>query len=136
MQGIGIDIVNIKRIKKMLKRHPTRALTKILSLEEQQQFATYEKKSSKKSIAYLAKRFAAKEAVVKALGLGFRKGLRMRDISILNDDLGKPIVFWSDEAKVILARQDILISTHIWHVAISDEKKHAVAVATYSISAF
>lgn len=84
--GIGTDIVQIPRIERILKQYGSRFLEKILSTSEQ------EHNSHRISSSFLAKRFAAKEAVAKALGKGIGKPLRFKDISIINNDLGKPQV--------------------------------------------
>ena len=83
--GIGSDLVDIRRIEKTLSRFGERFLNRIFSEVER------EKSESRidKAASY-AKRFAAKEAVSKALGTGFRKGIFWRDISVVNMPEGKP----------------------------------------------
>ena len=83
--GIGTDIVNIKRIKKILKNNGTRFKNKIFSESE---INYCEKK--KDPGPFYAKRFAAKEAFSKALGTGIRKGINLKNIIIFNDVYGKP----------------------------------------------
>ena len=81
--GIGVDIIQNKRIKYLIKNE--NFIKRI--------FAKSEVKQSKKitnKINYFAKRFAAKESFVKSLGTGFRNNLNFKDIEILNDRIGKP----------------------------------------------
>ena len=85
--GIGTDIVNIKRIEKSLKLYGSRFKNNIFSKNE---IIYCEKK--KNSGAFYAKRFAAKEALSKALGTGIRKGIKFKNIEILNDSYGKPSI--------------------------------------------
>ena len=85
--GIGTDIVNIKRMEKFLKRSGSRFKNRIFSKKE---IIYCDKK--KNSSAYYAKRFAAKEALTKALGTGIRKGINFKHIEIINDSLGKPSI--------------------------------------------
>ena len=85
--GIGTDIVNIKRLEKSLKKNGTHFKNRIFSKNE---IIYCEKKKNPSS--FYAKRFAAKEALRKALGTGIRKGVNFKDIEILNDNLGKPSI--------------------------------------------
>ena len=85
--GIGTDIVNIKRMEKFLKRSGSRFKNRIFSKKE---IIYCDKK--KNPSAYYAKRFAAKEALTKALGTGIRKGINFNHIEVINDSLGKPSI--------------------------------------------
>ena len=85
--GIGTDIVNIKRMKKTLKKNKNNFKKKIFSKRE---IIYCEKRENPSS--FYAKRFAAKEALSKALGTGIRKGINFKDIEILNDIFGKPSI--------------------------------------------
>jgi len=85
--GVGIDIVNIKRIEKILKRKNNKFKTKVFSKNE----ITYCKKK-KYPGSFYAKRFAAKEALVKALGTGFRQGMLFKNIEVTNNKHGKPSI--------------------------------------------
>lgn len=87
--GIGTDVVQIPRIEKILNLYPELFAKRILTPKELIRFVSLEKKSH---AAFLAKRFAAKEAVSKAFSVGIGQGINLKDITILNDDLGKPIV--------------------------------------------
>ena len=85
--GIGTDIVNVKRMKVSLKKKGNGFKKRIFSKNEIIYCET-----KKNSFAFYAKRFAAKEAVSKALGTGIRKGVNFKYIEILNDNLGKPCI--------------------------------------------
>ena len=85
--GIGTDIVNIKRMKRTLKSKNNNFKKRIFSKNE---IIYCEKK--KNPYSFYAKRFAAKEALSKALGTGIRKGINFKDIEIFNDNFGKPSI--------------------------------------------
>ena len=85
--GIGTDIVNIKRMEKSLKQYGSKFKNNIFSKNE---IIYCEKK--KNSVAFYAKRFAAKEALSKALGTGIRKGINFKHIEVSNDIYGKPSI--------------------------------------------
>jgi len=87
--GIGCDIVDSGRIQKLYEKTGEEFLSRILSSAERERFNEFEA-NSKQQISYLAKRFAAKEAVSKALGIGIGK-LSFCDVSIINNDQGAPI---------------------------------------------
>ena len=85
--GIGTDIVNIKRMNKSLKNHGNNFKKRVFSKNE---IIYCEKKKNPSS--FYAKRFAAKEALSKALGTGIRKGINFKDIVISNNNYGKPTI--------------------------------------------
>ena len=93
--GNGVDIVNNARIKKSIKNH--NFIKRI--------YSTYEIKASKNvkdKANFFAKRFAAKEAFVKSLGSGFRNGINFNDISVKNNNLGKPKIHVNKNIKSLL----------------------------------
>ncbi|MEY3189601.1 MAG: holo-(acyl-carrier-protein) synthase, partial [Pseudomonadota bacterium] len=97
--GLGTDIVNINRIQKIYSKYGNQFLDKILTESEKK----IEKKTSKlKNIATIAKRFAAKEAISKAIGHGFSNGIHFKDIEIYNDESGKPYANLNGKAKTIV----------------------------------
>ena len=118
--GLGTDLVDIRRIDDCYARFGTRFVSRILSPREQSIFA--ERMHAPE--IYLASRFAAKEAVAKALGQGFRGGLSMRDIIILTNDLGQPYVEYEGYAHTLITQKKIT-STHL---SISHERHYATAV--------
>ncbi|KHF39074.1 holo-ACP synthase [Halalkalibacter okhensis] len=84
--GIGIDIVELERIEEVMNRQP-RFVERVLTVNERKTFETY---SKKRKIEFLAGRFAAKEAFVKATGTGISKNYSWHDIEIIKEDSGKP----------------------------------------------
>ncbi|MDH5547772.1 MAG: holo-ACP synthase [Gammaproteobacteria bacterium] len=118
IHGIGTDIVEIERIKDGLERHGERFARRILSAGE---YATYLEHSNPQG--FLAKRFAAKEATAKALGTGFRDGLSLQHIEVVNDDLGKPQLVFHGAAQDLVAKLGVGEA----HISLSDERHYAVA---------
>ena len=116
--GIGVDIVENNRFKKLIKKK--RFINRICSPKEINNF------KKKNKITYLSKRFSAKEAFVKALGSGFRNKLCFNDISILNDKSGKPYFLFNQKIKNILKKKYKLIKFKA-HLSLSDEKKHSIS---------
>jgi len=96
--GIGNDLIDIRRIGRVLEKYNKRFLNRIYTEEELRKAAS-RKKSNKLYISTLAKRFAAKEATAKALGTGFRNGVFWRDIGVLNLSSGKPTIKMTGGAK-------------------------------------
>lgn len=86
--GVGTDIVQINRIENILKKYGNCFYKKILSNSEQEKVNNLKEE---KKASFLAKRFAAKEAISKAFGTGISDNLLFKNISITNNDLGKPI---------------------------------------------
>ena len=119
--GIGADIVNISRIQAMLDRRGEKLAQKILSETELLIF-----KKSAKPAAFLAKRFAAKEATAKALGTGFRDGLNLSHISVQNNQLGRPELVFEHRAVELLFELKIGRS----FISLSDEENYAIAYVT------
>lgn len=115
--GIGTDLVSIERIEALWQRHGVRALEKILAPEEQ-----IACQASPDPGRFLAKRFAAKEALGKALGTGIRAPVLLPAITVVHDHLGKPaFAFAAELARWIEEREFIA------HLSISDEATHALA---------
>ncbi|MCX6988574.1 MAG: holo-ACP synthase [Chlamydiae bacterium] len=103
--GIGNDIIELERIRQSFDRHGYRFLTKLFSEQEQDYCLKH-----KDPIPHLAGRFAAKEAIVKALGTGFGEHASWQDLEIINDTLGKPQVHVSKTLESKLESSTILIS--------------------------
>ena len=117
--GIGVDIIENKRIKNSLKK--LKFKKRIYSTKELAQSSL-----SKNKVSYFSKRFAAKEAFAKALGTGFRYNLNFKDIEILNDKIGKPYYLKSKKiSKIIL--KNFNIKKYNCFLSISDEKDYSTA---------
>ena len=117
--GIGVDIVENSRITISLKNN--RFIKRIFSNAE-----ILIAKSIKDKKSYYSKRFAAKEAFAKSIGIGFRNDLSFKDISIVNDKLGKPSFKITEKIKKIIKKQ-FKISSFNFFLSISDEKKYSIA---------
>ena len=117
--GIGVDIVENSRITISLKNN--RFIKRIFSNAE-----ILIAKSIKDKKSYFSKRFAAKEAFVKSIGTGFRNNLNFKDISIVNDKLGKPSFIVTEKIKKIIKKQ-FKTSSFNFFLSISDEKKYSIA---------
>ena len=117
--GLGVDIIQISRMTAALSRTPGLA-RRILTEVEYQQFL-----QSGDPDRYMAKRFAAKEAVVKALGTGIGQGVGWQQLQIDKNALGKPLVTLSGYAKSLSDELNI----RQWHLSYTDEKAYVVAMA-------
>ncbi len=118
--GIGTDIVEIERLRRVMERHPERFVVKVFTERERRRAA-----GMLRPEIYYAGRWAAKEAIAKALGVGFGESCGWLDIDIANDALGKPCVRLSGRAGTYAAGRGI----ERWHVSISHEAHYAVAMA-------
>lgn len=116
--GIGTDIVAVARIERLLTRYGDRFVDRVLSLAEKPGFAT-----TPRPTAFLAKRFAAKEAFAKALGTGLRAPVSLAGIEIVHDAQGRPTLAFADELLHLLRARSIAN----WHLSISDERDYACA---------
>jgi len=123
MIGAGVDIVDNSRIKKSILNNAF--LNRVFTNEE-----ILISKNIKNKSSYFAKRFAAKEAFVKSLGTGFRNGLNFKDISVINDKLGKPSFFISNKIKNMIKKK-FKINKFKFFLSISDEKKYSIAFVIF-----
>ena len=120
--GIGVDLCEIDRIREAIRRHGDHFTHRILTIDERTEFDSL---TQSMRPSFLAKRFAAKEAVAKALGTGIGRGFGFHDITITHDELGKPMVSLNSENQAL---KDAL--AYRIHLSISDERTHAVAFCT------
>ena len=117
--GIGIDIINNKRIRSLINNKSFIDRT----------FGKSEIKLSKKTsnkTNYFAKRFAAKESLAKSLGTGFRNDLNFKDIEILNDNKGKPYYFKTKKIDNIINKK-FKVKKYNLFLSMSDEKNYSIA---------
>ena len=124
--GIGTDIVNIKRMEHSLKKYGIRFKNKIFSKSE---ISYCEKK--KNSSAFYAKRFAAKEALSKALGTGIRKGVNLKNIEISNNIHGKPSILLKGKVANYLKKK-VKNKKYDIYLSLSDDKPWAQATVIIS----
>ena len=119
--GTGIDIVENYRLKKLLIKKKSNFKSKIFTNNE---IVYCEKKSS--IINCYSKRFAAKEAFVKALGTGFRKNINFKDIEVVNNHYGKPYLLINKRV-INKIKTSFKVKKFNILLSISDEKKYAIA---------
>ena len=122
--GIGTDIVDVERIRKLGSLE--KFAYKILSLNELEVFKS---QIDEKKVTFLAKQFAAKEAVSKALGTGIGKDIRFNQIEILRNSDGKP--YLNHDGMITTIFNDLGITKA--HVSLSDEKKYVLAFVVLEI---
>ena len=115
--GVGTDIVAIERVGKLYERHGERALEKLLAPAERADFA-----KARDPARFLAKRFAAKEALGKALGIGVAAPATLPNIAISHNALGKPAFAYAPDLAHYLDERRLVA-----HLSISDEADYAVA---------
>lgn len=120
IHGVGTDIVQVARIEAVWRKHGQAFARRILMPEELEGFAR-----TQSPVRFLAMRFAAKEAVVKALGTGFRHGVWVRDVGMVPDFRGKPCVIFSERGK----KAQHELGAGEAHVSLTDEAGLVVAMA-------
>ncbi len=117
--GIGIDLVNIPRIERILKKWGDKFKKKAFSEGEINYSEGY-----KRNYEHFAANFAVKEAFFKALGKGFRGNLRIHDVEVLRDENGKPYINLHGRAKLSTE----LVGVTSIHTSISHDVEYSVAV--------
>jgi holo-[acyl-carrier protein] synthase len=116
--GIGTDIVQVARMRGSLERFGESFARRILTLAEFNEFRV-----DKRPAQFLAKRFAAKEALVKAMGTGFRGGVKLSDVGVTHNDAGKPGFYYGGRTEYLLREWGVVES----HLSVADEEEYAVA---------
>ena len=117
--GIGTDIIKNSRIKNSIKKK--NFINRVFVKNE-----VLESRNKKDKLLFFAKRFAAKEALVKALGTGFRHNISFQDISVLNNKKGKPYFLISNNLRKII-KNKLKINRFKIFLSISDEKNYSIA---------
>ena len=113
--AIGVDLCDVQRLNKIISEHGERFLKKVYTTGE----ITYCAKKSDEGAAYAA-RFAAKEALLKAIGTGLRDGINWKDIEVVNDELGKPEFKFYGKTSSVIGNRRVMVSlshTHEYAVA-------------------
>ena len=118
--GVGTDVVRIDRVQAVYKRFGEHFVNRLLLPEERVEFD-----ATRREIRFLAMRFAAKEAIVKALGTGFGHGMWIRDIGVKHNEWGRPEVIYSQRGLATCSR----LGAGSGHVSLTDEAGMAVAFA-------
>jgi holo-[acyl-carrier protein] synthase len=116
--GVGTDIVELSRVQATYDRFGDHFVQRLLMHEELDLFA-----ESKWPVRFLAMRFAGKEATVKAMGTGFAHGVWLRDVGIVNNKWGRPLVIWSERGQRVCDRLGISGG----HVSLTDDAGLVVA---------
>jgi len=118
--GIGIDVLEAARIERTLERYGEHFVRRLLMPEEQAQLAR-----TRRPARFVAMRFAAKEAIAKAMGTGFAHGIWIRDVGVVQNSWGKPLVVYSKRGDDV--RRSLGIGEG--HVTLTDEAGLIVAFA-------
>lgn len=118
--GIGTDVLKVERMERTWERFGDHFARRLLLDEELKLFS-----STKRPVRFLAMRFAAKEAIVKALGTGFANGIWVRDVGMLPNRLGQPQVIYSERGRAMCRK----LGVGEGHLSLSDEAGLIVAVA-------
>ena len=118
--GIGTDVVKLERIEHVYGRFGEKFVERLLLPQEEAAFRSYSR-----PVRFLAMRFAAKEAIVKAMGTGFAHGMWIRDAGIVSNAWGKPEIIWSDRGRAMCDKLGIGEG----HITLTDEAGLIVAVA-------
>jgi len=118
--GIGVDVLEAKRVAHTLERYGERFTEHLLMPQEREQL-----EKTRRPERFIAMRFAAKEAIVKAMGTGFAHGVWIRDVGVWQNSWGKPEVLYSERGERV--RQGLGIGEG--HVTLTDEAGLIVAVA-------
>jgi holo-[acyl-carrier protein] synthase len=118
--GIGTDILRVDRVAATYKRFGDHFVDRLLLPEEKKLFAL-----SKNPVRFLAMRFAAKEAIVKAMGTGFSNGMWLRDSGVSPNSLGRPDIIFSERGRLKCKELGIAGG----HLTLTDEAGLVVAMA-------
>ncbi len=126
IHGIGSDLIRVARLAAVLERHGERFARRILDAGELADYA-----GTPDRAAFLARRFAAKEAAAKALGTGIRDGLRLAHFGVGHDAMGRPVLRLNGRAAELARARKIVAS----HLTISDEGGWAQAFVVLETAA-
>lgn len=118
--GLGNDIIEIERIKASIERHGSHILNRLFTPLEQEYCMKH-----KEPAVHFAGRFAAKEAFVKALGVGFGENISWLDIEIVNNERGKPLIKVSPSLQLLMGPSQVFLT-------ISHCRGYATAVVIWS----
>ena len=128
--GIGVDVVSVERVNAVVNKFGDKFARRILGIAEFARYITLA--SGYQKATYLAKRFAAKEAITKALGTGITLDFNFKDFEITNNNIGKPEVFLSNTVKKKISNSHL--HNYKIDISLSDEKIFAIAFAIVSVN--
>lgn len=118
--GVGTDICELSRVQQTYDRFGDHFVRRLLMDEEQPLF-----EKTRWPVRFLAMRFAAKEAAVKAMGTGFAHGMWIRDVGVVNNEWGRPMIIWSERGQKVCEQLGIGEG----HVSLSDDAGLIIAFA-------
>lgn len=128
--GIGTDLIAIERIAAVDARFGERFAQRILGARELERYRARRARSATRGLAFLATRFAAKEAISKALGLGMRNPMSWRAVEVLNEASGRPVVIVAGDLRRYVERHRLRL-----HISLTDERDLAGAYAIAEVEA-
>ncbi|MDR2077543.1 MAG: holo-ACP synthase [Rickettsiales bacterium] len=130
--GIGIDLLDMNRVNHLYLKYGEKLSKKILSAREWDYIGELDL-SPKKASNFIAKRFSMKESLLKAIGIGMGRGMRLIDISIIGDLLSKPQVILNEfSTKFLQEFYDTSISNLTFNVSVSDQANFITSLAIIS----
>ncbi len=127
ISGVGSDLISVIRVEEKILKLGDKFIKKIFTESE-----IIESKKIQNKANFFAKRFAAKEAFSKAIGLGIGRGVNFLDIEIFNNNLGKPEIRLLNNKNLFL-QQLLKCEKFVTHLSLSDEKTMAIAMVIIEI---
>ena len=120
--GVGTDLIHLDRIEKVQLRSKQRFAHKVLGQQEYAVWQSRTRLDPNRGLRYLAGRFAAKEALCKALGIGFRAPMRWHDFQLLNNENGQPVWYFTGALAHYIQQRQL-----IFHTSLSDDGKMLIS---------
>lgn len=124
IRGIGCDVVEVKRVADVLAKHGERFVDRLLTPNEKPLYEKRKSLSRDHALAFIASRWAVKEAVSKALGTGIANDVTFHSMEVMHNAKGAPLMIFNDPLKERLMQQGLFV-----HVSITDEKNVVAAFA-------
>ncbi|HIU36837.1 MAG TPA: holo-ACP synthase [Candidatus Aphodousia faecigallinarum] len=124
IRGIGCDVVEVKRVADVLAKHGERFVDRLLTPNEKPLYEKRKSLSREHALAFIASRWAVKEAVSKALGTGIADDVTFHSMEVMHNAKGAPLMIFNEPLKERLMQQGLFV-----HVSITDEKNVVAAFA-------